>query len=332
MLAFIGSFSRAKKSPAHFFMASLAVADLFALTTKSTIFLLNLNKHQADIAQCKLSGFVEHLSAALSAWYLVLMTMDRTIAVTQPLKAHRLCTVRRAKKQIALSTTILIFLDSIAFWVYGVELTRDGHTNCNMVNASMTFLYIFEILFRSFESYVPFVIITILNTIMALTVRRSRRIQAKMTQHQSTNSAGNRVTIMVVIVSVAFLLFTGPYNLSFLLTLKYSTWNDAMDSYTNSCESSQHALLILYFLSHTILDLNFIINGFIYSLSSSQFRRDLAKVICPAAVRKRLLRGSSSLKYQGDTVPTVSMSLSSSKSSIRKSGSENESVDTAVTL
>ncbi|XP_074641421.1 galanin receptor 2b-like [Tubulanus polymorphus] len=289
MLAVAGSFERARRSSAHLFMFVLAWADITVLMNR-TIFhdILQVRlRYQFSQIGCKIEGFVDRLAFPLSSWLLVLMTVDRTVAITRPLSAHRLCTAKRAFIQIiTLVSALLIFNLSSTVWLY--KATKHIFwINCIPKSESKVLVDAYEAIVRSLESYLPFLLITVLNGIMATSVRRAMKIQAEMTGAKKTNQAGNRVTVMVVIVSVSFLLLMGPFSLSYILfTVGFDSSNDAINYYLSHCDGPGPIFTVLKHIAESMVDLNYVINGYIYVATSSQFRSDIARVFCSGGIVK----------------------------------------------
>ena len=91
----------------YFYMAVLAIADEMVLLVGCLTFWIYVStKHSLilrSIFWCKTICMLLYATSHFSVWIVVIMTIERFIAVALPLQAHSLCTVKRAK----LATTIL---------------------------------------------------------------------------------------------------------------------------------------------------------------------------------------------------------------------------------
>jgi hypothetical protein len=98
-----------------FYMAVLAIADemvllvgclnfwLYAYTGYSFVLL--------SVFACKVACMALYATTHFSVWIVVIMTIERFIAVALPLQANRLCTVKRAKIATAILALIIIIIN-----------------------------------------------------------------------------------------------------------------------------------------------------------------------------------------------------------------------------
>ena len=86
----------------YFYMAILAVLDqlvlIFGCLNYWMYVTFNINLLAYSHVLCKSVSFLYYSMLHMSVWMVVVMTIERFIAVALPLQASRLCTVRRAKK------------------------------------------------------------------------------------------------------------------------------------------------------------------------------------------------------------------------------------------
>jgi len=81
--------------------------------------------HSSDAA-CRTLMFLFVVGLHLSAWLIVLVTLDRFIAVCLPLRAVKLCTVRRARIMIAALIVIMLVANSHIFWTIRLQYNSSG--------------------------------------------------------------------------------------------------------------------------------------------------------------------------------------------------------------
>jgi hypothetical protein len=125
----------------YFYMGVLAIADelvlivgclnfwVYVYTGKSVIFLnvsftnqsktkLRANPTKSDIflkrfqvVACKVTCMLLYATLHFSVWVVVIMTIERYIAVALPLQASRLCTVKRAKISISILALLVLLVN-----------------------------------------------------------------------------------------------------------------------------------------------------------------------------------------------------------------------------
>ena len=194
---------------------------------------------------------------------LVLMSLEKCFAVYFPLKSKTVCTVRTAKWATSAAGVILAAFNINNFFSESHFNSDDGHTCLftygdyvdSIINAVDSSLY----------SFGPFALMFITNFAL---VFKFMRAKCKHNSTESTNQAlsksATRGTAMVITVSVTFLILTTPGALSMALWPRIKLSNnlvyDVIDSFTQ-------------YLNHSI-------NGLLYCILGSRFRKELLKLIC----------------------------------------------------
>ena len=188
------------------------------------------------------------------------MTVERYIAVSQPLRASQICTIKRARYILLLLIFIFIFANSHFLWTFHLS---EVHSHCIPANDQSKFLKYFT-WFDSFKySFCPFTLLITLNILIIrslLTARNTNRFldqQTKIFDRQSSsfsstsvsmNLAGNllmnqskinyaqqtptkilayrkvnrRLTTMLLTVSFAFCICSMPIAIMQLIDVIYS--------------------------------------------------------------------------------------------------------------
>lgn len=86
--------------------------------------------HVSDTA-CRCLTYLFVIGLHLSAWLIVLVTVDRFIAVWLPLRAIHICTVRRARLLIVALTIVLLVANSHIFWTIRLRPVDDDNHGKN---------------------------------------------------------------------------------------------------------------------------------------------------------------------------------------------------------
>ncbi|CAF2504304.1 unnamed protein product [Rotaria sp. Silwood2] len=118
---------RMRHSSSCFYMAALAIADTFVLWIGCLNRWLELLDKQRPILACnmccKLGTFAFFFFADCSVWITVAMTFERYIAVSQPLRASQICTVKRARYMLLLVFTIFFLINAHFLWTFHLSST-----------------------------------------------------------------------------------------------------------------------------------------------------------------------------------------------------------------
>ncbi|CAF1554215.1 unnamed protein product [Rotaria sp. Silwood1] len=190
---------RMKHSSSCFYMAALAIADTFVLWIGCFNRWLELLEKQRPILACnmccKLGTFAFFFFADCSVWITVAMTFERYIAVSQPLRASQICTIKRAR-YILLNIFIIFFLINAHFlWTFHLSLTE---FHCIPFNQQSIFLKYFT-WFDSFKySFCPFTLLITLNILIIKSLLNARNKNKLLEQQTSTiynNNNNNNINI-----------------------------------------------------------------------------------------------------------------------------------------
>ncbi|CAF3395370.1 unnamed protein product [Rotaria socialis] len=182
---------RMRHSSSCFYMAALAIADTFVLWIGCFNRWLELLEKQRPILACNMcckSGtFAFFLFADCSVWITVAMTFERYIAVSQPLRASQICTIKRAR-YILLNIFMVFFLINVHFlWTFHLSSTE---FHCIPLNQESVFLKYFT-WFDSFKySFCPFTLLITLNILIIKSLLNARN-KNKLLEQQTTSTSNN---------------------------------------------------------------------------------------------------------------------------------------------
>ena len=122
----------------YFYMAVLAVADelvlLVGCLNTSLYAYFNTNFLFLSEISCKLACLALYATFHFSVWVVVIMTIERFVAVAFPLQASRICTVKRAK--IATMLLALLILCINAHFLFTHSLQRNSETESDQCYAT----------------------------------------------------------------------------------------------------------------------------------------------------------------------------------------------------
>ena len=131
---------RMRQQSTYFYMAVLAIADEMVLINGCLQFWLFLYTGQVITIMsnvlCKLNTLTFYASLHFSVWMVVIMTIERFVAVALPLQASRLCTVEKAKKASLMLTVVVLLVNSHFLFTHSLmqrEMTSLGCEPSNQI-------------------------------------------------------------------------------------------------------------------------------------------------------------------------------------------------------
>ncbi|RZF33193.1 hypothetical protein LSTR_LSTR015186 [Laodelphax striatellus] len=220
MVITIVSRCRTMRTPTNCYLTSLAVADIMVLVASvplniASYYVVSEQWLLPDIT-CSLVIYLQYLGINCSTLSLVAFTVERYIAICHPMKAHKMCTLHRAKRIILVTWLIAIVYCTPWFTTVGMRSINYRHFSIKKCD----FLYNRDVYFRFyFTDLVVFYIFPLLLTcvlyglIMRTLMRRSggigrcvrknsvkAEIQSRM-QYLSQLIARKQIEITIVIWS-----------------------------------------------------------------------------------------------------------------------------------
>ena len=204
-------------------------------------------------------------------WLTTLLTIDRYIAVCLPLQVHRLCTLSRAYKNMAMVFALALIFSTPRF--FERRLTDEnchGITGTSLLdNRAYTILY--QVMCFSVVMYaVPMTLLVCMNWRLLRELRRSNTFRATLSKTQQSAhkvmSAKKSVTLIVVIVVLVCIAC------NLIAAVTHILWS------LHRCFSWMTYLVApratLSIISNAVVTLNSSINFFIYCLCSRNFRNE----------------------------------------------------------
>ena len=132
---------------------------------------------------CKVINVMGYTVSDYSVWLIISVTVERYIAVVWPLKTHSMCNGRRALRVVLGILLLLFLINAHFFWTTEIVYQKvDGEVvpECDDGEGYRTLVHdIWPWVDAFIYSFVPFVVITILNSMIIWRV-----MQAKRERHQ----------------------------------------------------------------------------------------------------------------------------------------------------
>jgi hypothetical protein len=183
----------------YFYMAVLAIADemvlivgclnfwVYLYTGKNVVLLSNV--------ACKIVCVLLYGTFHFSVWTVVIMTIERFIAVALPLQASHLCTVKRAKMAIVM-LALIILLVNVHFLFTHALVERHNEMGCQTTtDAYEMFMHkIWPWIDASVYSFIPLTLLIIFNILIISNLLKASKSMKKFhgnNDRRPTTSAAN---------------------------------------------------------------------------------------------------------------------------------------------
>lgn len=250
-----------RKTTFGVFLATLAVMDFMFLAAR--IFEVQYHKADFQITSyfCKTRHVFTYTGMMSSSWLLVAVTIDRFVAICYPFQAKTYLKIATARC-ISVGIVIVFFLaNCYGFWLWDVIGNRCNTFDPKIYLVAMRYV---NILTTVFYAYIPFVVLSILNTIIVRTLRK-HRIQKMKTAHHGKGAAETKAVTMILVATFWYLICTAPFCVIAALRI-FSIIPPSVVS------------TLLDAGSQVLLMLNHSLNFFIYVFSGTNFRSEFKRV------------------------------------------------------
>ncbi|CAF1275991.1 unnamed protein product [Rotaria magnacalcarata] len=183
---------RMRHSSSCFYMAALAITDTFVLWIGCLNRWLELLGKQRPILACnmccKLGTFGFFFFADCSVWITVAMTFERYIAVSQPLRASQVCTIKRARYMLLLVFTVFFLINSHFLWTFHLS---SALAHCVPLNDQSLFIRYFTWIDSFKYSFCPFTLLITLNILIIKSLLNARNTNKYLQQETTSDSHAN---------------------------------------------------------------------------------------------------------------------------------------------
>lgn len=258
-----------RTKPSSLIYSILALTDTAVLYTGLLRYWISevwdIDLREQSSFSCKTHLFITYLLGHLSACYLMLLTVERTISVYFPLHCKMLCSKRRMVLAIVISTLVETGFNMHYFFT---QEWRQGRRRAMCMTIAPHFDMPWKWIDSSLASFIPFTIIFIGNLLIVSKLYLSQKKKKGKMQVNTVNSTSS-TTVILVVVSTCFLLLTLPSCIYFLGQTR-GIWPRT----TNTL--FYRSAMLLYYTNNTI-------NFWLYFVSGAKFRQAL-KLMLPCSV------------------------------------------------
>lgn len=253
-----------------FYVAVLATVDNLAIAVKTMLYQLYENQINITTAGCRTLFFLGNFLATFANWILVLMAVERLVAVRYPLKIKKYLGCRKSSMAIFSVGIIIGGLYAPILWIsYFNEkkwlcvLDRD-------IKEMTVILYWVNVLLFAF---IPFVILALCNLFIVCAIRKSFRIQSSMRDlHTMSIKRRSSCNYMSVQRQIMFMLFTST--LVFVVFLFPLCAFQVANGYWRVVPQTRGYAIkyLINQIAYVLCDSTHAVNFYLYFLSAKKFR------------------------------------------------------------
>jgi hypothetical protein len=262
------------KSSTRLLLTGLAMADTAVLLTnplrQGIIRCFATDVRHLTHASCPVHYFCSYFLEHFSHWNVLLLTVERWISVTYPLRARVICTMKWTLVALSMTSILLFTLNAHLLFEYrlGKVISEDSiHFQCTYVSKSystfMVKVYTHLEIVLSFG--IPFPGIVLFNSSILWqlfkTGMKRRKLQNLGTSSDCDAARLSSMTHMLVAVSVAFLVLLTPKAVWLLV---YRSLTRPVDKF--------YWFYLASPISYVLYSLNHGTNFILYCISGRQFR------------------------------------------------------------
>ena len=276
-----------RKMSTCIYMAAISINDnVMMLCAAESWLATELKAYIRHPIQCKIISFLGLAVLQNSTFQILLMTLDKYIAIKWPHRAATYSTPKRAK-----ATVVVVFICVAIYNVPHFFASKLIGVQCIGFRAEGVITKVYSWFSFVLNAIIPFGLLIYMNLAIVKTIQLSQKLFSNseasgpkinsMYQSQSMNTglairqssmknAENQLTIMLLLVTTLFLILLIPTYVRFI----YLT-------FLKTDTPSKYALSIfLMQLTYKLFTTNSGINFFLYCISGRRFRNDLKEILC----------------------------------------------------
>ncbi|UJR27377.1 hypothetical protein I4U23_008667 [Adineta vaga] len=240
----------------------------------TAVLLLNASNlvrfHGYLFLHCSLD-YLRDLSIFCANWILVIITLERCVAVFSPFLAKRFCTIDSARYSIYILLTIAIIFLTALFPLTHEIINTSAKGKCTLSLRGRSIIRVYQPII--FYAIPDLFLLSNLFTVGALCQRRHRLSSVSMANTENSeiricdvnfNRKQRQLTIMLLTVSLSFYLFTTPASIIYIIQLNRSKSRSVYEI---------KQTFVLDQITIIFLQLNNATNFIFYCFAGQRFRR-----------------------------------------------------------
>ncbi|KAK3762308.1 hypothetical protein RRG08_006052 [Elysia crispata] len=269
------------------YVVILAVMDNLAITLKLLIYQILQKKVNIGTSGCRTFQFFGNFMVSYANWVLVIMAVERLLAVKYPLKIQKLMNCKRSVLALSIVGSVIAGIYLPILWTaYFNEIQQ----TCCFDTSSAWLLSFLQWANVSMSAFIPFSVLTVCNLLIVRVIKESFRVRNALRSMQQTVglkhktsfykydvSVQRQVTIMLFTTTLVFVVLMFP-----LCAFKVADSRWKVEPLSNEYA----AKYLVYQLSYMLCDSTHAVNFYLYFLSARKFRSHfLAMSSCATPTR-----------------------------------------------
>ncbi|XP_064597528.1 somatostatin receptor type 5-like [Liolophura sinensis] len=220
---------------------------------------------------CHLLMYLGYIFRFLSAWLVVIFTVERYIGVCHPLRRRSISTASSRKIILCLVLVSAVLLIYKPILSGPIEMVGEKH--CVSLPEHKKVSEILDSIYGVLITLVPFILITALNLLIIRKLVQRNRRQRECSVMTEESIIRLEFTLILLAISLCFIAFNLPYFTFWIQTVFESkTQKSAYD-----LTSKSHTTGVLYIV-RAIFYMNYCVNFFLYSITGAYFRREVKMI------------------------------------------------------
>lgn len=298
-----------RKLTASTYLTALSLADtatllfyVFVEWLRRGIVILNPELKLKILDQngmCQILLYLAYVSRFMSAWIIVLFTVERFTGICHPLRSFK-----RSGRKVLLMMFLLAGILMLFKPATSTSSTIRGRTACRPNPAIPEILsYSLDLLFALTITFIPFLVITVLNILIVRALYLRNR-DGDLFSEDTNTRIRLEFTLILVSISFFFIAFNFPY------TVVWSRYflTSHPDYNINSFQKVDNDFWIgLLNVTRTVFYMNYCINFFLYNITGRCFRKTLRGMFRCRMLQPRRRDSYIRCNYIGNTNTQTSM-------------------------
>lgn len=256
------------------YLVAVSIADFFVTSSAAfRVFIFFLRERMSfnsySFISCNLNPFTAMSAFGISSFCLITVTFDRFLCISFPTKA-KIWSSLKICNGVILSIVIIFLGFNLIILFANNEAVKVTQFYVTCLPSGKIGEYVLKyhfVIFAILYSYLPFVILSILNILIVINLRKHTLIMNDKNedkQKKKMQFISKKLTIMNLTLTFSFLIFTSPlciYDIYILSTVKYLKMTP-----------------LLYQINEILISVtyvNHVLNIFLYCLCGKTFRQQL---------------------------------------------------------
>ena len=157
---------------------------------------------------CRLGYFLFYFFRSYSSAILIIMCIEKFLALYFPLRMKTFCTVKTARWVTGIGALVFTLYNVQNFFVW--KRDRSEYLGCKFISSPSNYETIFHRINSTLYSFIPFCTMIIANAAIIYKLVKAKFKNEQDGTEQALSKSATRGSAMLVAVSMTFIILTGP--------------------------------------------------------------------------------------------------------------------------